>query len=220
MRNLWIAALAEYAVRSRLIAEEERIYSTNLLLNVLQLDDYEEPEDKEEVRRKAEDLETILKELLDDAVSRNLIEDSVVYRDLFDTKVMNCFVPRPSEVIRNFNERYQESPQKATDYFYEISKASDYIRTYRISKDIKWKAKTTYGDLDITINLSKPEKDPKARNRPVIPSASSAWKTRDTQAESIIPQGKITGSCRFRSWVRTGDSSIRPMCILMSTAFC
>ncbi|MBQ7581782.1 MAG: galactose-1-phosphate uridylyltransferase, partial [Lachnospiraceae bacterium] len=172
MRNLWIAALAEYAVRSRLIAEEERIYSTNLLLNVLQLDDYEEPEDKEEVRRKAEDLETILKELLDDAVSRNLIEDSVVYRDLFDTKVMNCFVPRPSEVIRNFNERYQESPQKATDYFYEISKASDYIRTYRISKDIKWKAKTTYGDLDITINLSKPEKDPKA-----IAAAKSAKQT-------------------------------------------
>lgn len=172
MRNLWIAALAEYAVRSRLIAEEERIYSTNLLLNVLQLDDYEEPEDKEEVRRKAEDLETILKELLDDAVSRNLIEDSVVYRDLFDTKVMNCFVPRPSEVIRNFNERYQESPQKATDYFYEISKASDYIRTYRIAKDIKWKAKTTYGDLDITINLSKPEKDPKA-----IAAAKSAKQT-------------------------------------------
>ena len=82
MRNLWIAALAEYAVRSRLITEEERIYSTNLLLDVLQLDDYAEPEDQDEVLRRADDLETILKALLDDAVSRNLIEDSVVYRDL------------------------------------------------------------------------------------------------------------------------------------------
>lgn len=172
MRNLWIAALAEYAVRSRLITEEERIYSINLLLDVLQLDDYAEPEDQDEVLRRADDLETILKALLDDAVSRNLIEDSVVYRDLFDTKIMNCFVPRPSEVIRNFNERYQDSPQKATDYFYEISKASDYIRTYRIAKDIKWKAKTPYGDLDITINLSKPEKDPKA-----IAAAKSAKQT-------------------------------------------
>ena len=172
MRNLWIAALAEYAVRSRLITEEERIYSTNLLLDVLQLDDYAEPEDQDEVLRRADDLETILKALLDDAVSRNLIEDSVVYRDLFDTKIMNCFVPRPSEVIRNFNERYQDSPQKATDYFYEISKASDYIRTYRIAKDIKWKAKTPYGDLDSTINLSTPEKDPNA-----IAAAKSAKQT-------------------------------------------
>ncbi len=172
MRNLWIAALAEYAVRSGLITEEERIYSTNLLLDVLKLDDYETPEDQDEIVRRANDLETILKNLLDDAVSRNLIEDSIVYRDLFDTKIMNCFVPRPSEVIRNFNERYQISPQEATDYFYKISKASDYIRTYRIAKDIKWKAKTPYGELDITINLSKPEKDPKA-----IAAAKSAKQT-------------------------------------------
>lgn len=162
MRDLYIAALAEYAVSSGLIPEEERIYSTNLLLDVLGLHEYEKPSEEGKVRELAKDLEAILKFLLDDAVSRGLIEDSIAYRDLFDTKIMNCFVPRPAEVIRNFKEKYQKSPQEATDDFYRLSKASDYIRTYRIAKDIKWKVPTSYGDLDITINLSKPEKDPKA----------------------------------------------------------
>ncbi len=162
MRDLYIAALAEYAVSSGLIPEEERIYSTNLLLDVLDLHEYEKPSEEGKVRELAKDLEAILKFLLDDAVSRGLIEDSIAYRDLFDTKIMNCFVPRPAEVIRNFKEKFQKSPQEATDDFYRLSKASDYIRTYRIAKDIKWKVPTSYGDLDITINLSKPEKDPKA----------------------------------------------------------
>ncbi|MBR3643947.1 MAG: UDP-glucose--hexose-1-phosphate uridylyltransferase, partial [Parasporobacterium sp.] len=162
MRDLYIAALAEYAVANGLIPEEERIYSVNLLLDVLQTDTYEEPADPEEVKRLSEDLEGILAFLLDDAVKRGLVEDSIAYRDLYDTKIMNCFVPRPAEVIRNFQKKYAVSPQDATDYFYQLSKVSDYIRTYRIAKDIKWKTKTPYGDLDITINLSKPEKDPKA----------------------------------------------------------
>ncbi len=162
MRDLYIAALAEYAVSSGLIPEEERIYSTNLLLDVLGLHEYEKPSEEGKVRELAKDLEAILKFLLDDAVSRGLIEDSIAYRDLFDTKIMNCFVPRPAEVIRKFKEKFQKSPQEATDDFYRLSKASDYIRTYRIAKDIKWKVPTSYGDLDITINLSKPEKDPKA----------------------------------------------------------
>ncbi len=162
MRNRNIAALAEYAIQKGLIEKEERIYSINLLLDVLSLDEYEEPSDEKAVKETAQDLESILKFLLDDAVKRGLIEDSIVYRDLFDTKIMNCFVARPSEVVRKFNEKFRRSPQEATDYFYELSKASDYIRTYRIAKDVKWQTDTPYGKLDITINLSKPEKDPKA----------------------------------------------------------
>ena len=158
-----IAALAEYAVQKGLIGEEERIYSINLVLGILKLDEYEEPEDKEEIRKKTEDLEQLLKEICDYAAEHKLLEnDSVVYRDLFDTQVMNCIVPRPSEVIRTFWEKYQSSPKEATDYFYELSKASDYIRDYRIKKDIKFVYASEYGDMDITINLSKPEKDPKA----------------------------------------------------------
>ena len=162
MRDQYIAALAEYAIQNGLIPEADRIYATNLLLDILQLDEYEEPADRAAVSNLAKNLEEILKFLLDDAISRGLIEDSIVYRDLFDTKMMNCFVARPSEVISVFREKYTQSPQEATDYFYDLSKASDYIRTYRIAKDIKWKTNTPYGDLDITINLSKPEKDPKA----------------------------------------------------------
>lgn len=161
MRDLYIAALAQYAVNNNLISEEERIYSINLLLDVLQLDEYEKPE-SDEINRLSENLENILKVLLDDAVERGLIEDSVVFRDILDTKMMNCFTKRPTEVIREFYAKYELSPKEATDYFYQISRASDYIRTYRIAKDIKWVTDTPYGPLDITINLSKPEKDPKA----------------------------------------------------------
>ena len=162
MRDLYIAALAEYAVNNKLILEDEKIYSINLLLDVLHLEEYVRPENDDEVHRLSENLEGILKYLLDDAVSRGLIEDSVVFRDILDTKMMNCFVKRPSEIIREFKSLYSNSPLEATNYFYQISKASDYIRTYRIAKDVKWVAKTEYGDMDITINLSKPEKDPKA----------------------------------------------------------
>lgn len=161
--NKYIAALSQYAVDEELIKEEERIYSVNLLLDVLRLDEYEEPENKDEIKELSKNLEKILSAFNDYAYENGLIEEnSVVYRDLFDTKVMNCFCPRPSEVIRVFNEKYAISPKEATDYFYKISKASDYIRTYRISKDIKWIYSSEYGDMDITINLSKPEKDPKA----------------------------------------------------------
>ena len=141
-----------------LISEEEKIYSTNLILDVLKLDDYEEPEENYE---KVE-LEPVLKELLDYAVEKGLIEDSVVYRDLFDTRLMNCLVPRPSQVIKTFKEKYAASPEEATNYYYKLSRDSDYIRRYRVCKDMKWVTKTEYGDIDITINLSKPEKDPKA----------------------------------------------------------
>lgn len=153
-----IKKLVTYGIETGLISEEEKIYSTNLILDVLKLDDYEEPEESYE---KVE-LEPVLKELLDYAVEKGLIEDSVVYRDLFDTRLMNCLVPRPSQVIKTFKEKYAASPEEATNYYYKLSRDSDYIRRYRVCKDMKWVTKTEYGDIDITINLSKPEKDPKA----------------------------------------------------------
>jgi UDPglucose--hexose-1-phosphate uridylyltransferase len=107
-------------------------------------------------------LEDVLADLLDEAVAKELIEDSVVYRDLFDTRLMNCLCPRPATVQKTFWEEYEKSPQDATDYFFNLSRNSDYIRTYRVKKDKKWTVDTDYGTLDITINLSKPEKDPKA----------------------------------------------------------
>ncbi len=143
--------------------ENERIYSINMLLDVLKLDEYNPCDDEDKVIALSSDLEAILQFIDDYACDRGLIEEnSVVYRDLFDTRVMNCFVRRPSEVIRIFNEKYAVSPKEATDFYYEYSKNSDYIRTYRIAKDIKWVYESEYGDIDITINMSKPEKDPKA----------------------------------------------------------
>ena len=104
----------------------------------------------------------MLKDLLDEAVRRGIIEDSIGYRDLFDTKLMNCLVPRPAQIQSEFWEKYETSPETATDYYYKLSQDSDYIRRYRIKRDRKWTVDTKYGTLDITINLSKPEKDPKA----------------------------------------------------------
>ncbi len=154
-----IKGLVEYGRNTGLLKEEDEIYARNQILEVLKLDEYEEPEGPVE----NSDLEKILKELLDYACETGVLEsDSVVYRDLFDTKLMNCLMPRPSEVTAEFWKRYEESPQAATDYFYKLSQDSDYIRRYRVCKDLKWKTATRYGDLDITVNLSKPEKDPKA----------------------------------------------------------
>ena len=163
MINTYISALAQYAVDRGLIEENERIYSINMLLDVLKLDEYNPCDDEDKVISLSSDLEAILQFIDDYACDRGLIEEnSVLYRDLFDTRVMNCFVRRPSEVIRIFNEKYAVSPKEATDFYYEYSKNSDYIRTYRIAKDIKWVYESEYGDIDITINMSKPEKDPKA----------------------------------------------------------
>ena len=109
------------------------------------------------------ELECILGEICDYAYENGILEENTVgYRDLFDTKVMALLVDRPSNIIRKFQALYKESPKKATDFYYKMSQDTDYIRRYRIAKDRKWIAPTEYGDLDITINLSKPEKDPKA----------------------------------------------------------
>lgn len=158
MLNESICKLVQYGIETGLTPECERNYTINLLLDIFKENDYIEPEE----RYTRLDLEEILKELLDEAVSRGLIEDSIVYRDLFDTKLMNCLMPRPAQVQKEFWEHYEKSPEEATDYYYKLSQDSDYIRSYRVKKDQKWTVKSVYGDIDITINLSKPEKDPKA----------------------------------------------------------
>ena len=153
-----IKKLVEYGIQTGLTPECERIYTTNLLLEIFKEDNYEDTEiDTENL-----ELEDILKNLLDEAVSRGLIEDSVVYRDLFDTMLMNCLLPRPAQIQREFKEKYDISPEEATKYYYKLSQNSDYIRRYRVKKDMKWTVDSPYGVIDITVNLSKPEKDPKA----------------------------------------------------------
>ncbi|MBE6546569.1 MAG: UDP-glucose--hexose-1-phosphate uridylyltransferase [Ruminococcaceae bacterium] len=153
-----IRQLVAYALRHKLIGEEDRIYITNSLLSALKLSEYTEEGSTEEAP-----LEEILSALCDYAVEQGLIEtDSVVFRDLFDTSLMGIVTPRPGEVIRSFTALYALSPKAATDYFYKLCQASDYIRTYRVEKDVKWTYSGEYGELDITINLSKPEKDPRA----------------------------------------------------------
>lgn len=154
-----IKKLLDYAIKNQLLKEEDSIFVTNRILEVLQIDDY--TPFAGEVS--SCDLEEILKEFLDYAAQKGLLaEDTVVYRDLFDTKIMACLLPLPSQVREKFWQLYEDSPQKATDYFYKFSQDSDYIRRYRIKKDKKWTVDSDYGEIDITINLSKPEKDPKA----------------------------------------------------------
>ena len=153
-----IKKLVEYGVQTGLTPECERTYTTNLLLEIFKEDDYEDVS----IEGEELDLEQILKALLDEAVARGLVEDSVVFRDLFDTKLMNCLLPRPAQVQKTFWEEYERSPEAATEFFYRFSQDSDYIRRYRVKKDMKWKVDSPYGEIDITINLSKPEKDPKA----------------------------------------------------------
>ena len=158
MLNKNIRDLVEYGLRTGLVPACERNYTINLLLDLFREDEYAEPAEAPV----CEELEQILKGLLDEAVQRGIIEDSIGCRDLFDTKIMNCLMPRPAQVQETFWKKYEESPEAATDYFYQLSQNSDYIRRYRIKKDRKWTVDSPYGTIDITINLSKPEKDPKA----------------------------------------------------------
>lgn len=156
-----IRKLVQYGLQTGLITEADKIYTTNRLLELFHLD---EPEDgEEEPGMSVDELEEVLSAMMDYAYEQGIMtENSIVYRDLFDTKIMSMLMPRPGEVIRKFHELYEKSPREATDFFYKLSQDSDYIRRYRIVKDQKWVAPTKYGDLDVTINLSKPEKDPKA----------------------------------------------------------
>lgn len=160
-----IKKLVCYGLEKQLFAPRDEIYVTNMLIDALGLDEFDCDECYENV-----DLEQTLSAILDYAVEKGIIEDDITSRDLFDTKLMGLMMPRPSEVEREFFSRYEQSPEAATDYYHDLSRNSDYIRTYRIAKDIKWISKTEYGDLDITINLSKPEKSLKeimaAKNAP------------------------------------------------------
>ena len=153
-----ISKLVQYGIQNSLIKEADKIYATNRILEILQLDEFEDCE----ISDCELDLEQILKEILDFACEKGLTEDNIISRDLFDTKIMGCIVPPPHDVIEKFEMLYKSSPKLATEWYYKFSQDTDYIRRYRIKKDLRWKAETEYGELDISINLSKPEKDPKA----------------------------------------------------------
>ena len=155
--NKEINRLINFALQKELIKKEDIIYSSNMLIAALGIDDFEPIE----INEKLNSAYSILDNILNFAVKHNIIENTAAERNLFDTKIMNCLMPRPSEVIDKFNKLYASSPKAATDYYYNLSIASNYIRKNRIDKNIIWKTSTPYGDLDITINLSKPEKDPK-----------------------------------------------------------
>lgn len=156
--NYTIGELVEYAIEKELIKEEDRDYSTARLMKALGLSDYK----KQQITDKRP-LSDILADALDYAYSAGLIEEnSVVYRDLFDTELMGLLMDRPSAVNARFKELYSRDPRLATDYFYNLACSSNYIRTDRIKRDMKWQTASKYGDIDITVNLSKPEKDPKA----------------------------------------------------------
>lgn len=155
-----IKRLIQYGLKHELFTKDDEIFIRNGLLDVLNLDEYEDFEIEDENLNTPTE---ILGNILDYAFNNGILEsNSPIYRDLLDTKIMGVLMPRPSEVIREFYNRYKESKESATSYLYNISKACDYVRTDRIAQNLVWKSSTEYGDLDITINLSKPEKDPKA----------------------------------------------------------
>ena len=159
MINAAVSKLATYALRTGLIDECEYTWAINTILDVLKLDGYTDPgQEWGEI-----DLAAVLDELLDDAHARGVLaENSVVYRDLFDTELMGRLTPRPAQVVEKFQTLCAKDPVEATNWYYQFSQDANYIRRDRIAKDMQWKAPTEYGELDITINLSKPEKDPKA----------------------------------------------------------
>ena len=158
-RDAAISKLISYALHTGLIQPCETTWTVNTVLDALKLDSFSGPEPRDE----AVELAPVLEALLDDAHQRGVLEeDSVVYRDLLDTELMGRLTPRPAQVIERFQALYREDPKKATDWYYQFSQDTNYIRRDRIAKDMQWKAPTEYGELDITINLSKPEKDPKA----------------------------------------------------------
>ena len=156
MINTYIASLVQYGLRTGLIDSADQTYITNQILQLMELDSYE-PAAPVKIQ-----LNEILAGFLKDAVDRGLCDDNITAKDLFDTKLMGILTPLPREVRAKFRMLYEESPEKATDWFYKFSQDTDYIRRYRIEKDVRWKTSTEYGNLDITINLSKPEKDPRA----------------------------------------------------------
>ena len=153
----YIDSLVSYAMNNGLADPLDHQVLTNRILDILRKDDYEPSNETQ-----TEDLEEILGGLLDYAVAKGICDDGITAKDIFDTRIMGAVTPMPREVIRTFREKYAKNPVEATDWYYKFSCDTDYIRRYRIAKDMRWKYASDYGELDITINLSKPEKDPKA----------------------------------------------------------
>ena len=153
----YIDSLVSYAMNNGLADPLDHQVLTNRILDLLQKEDYEPSNETQ-----TEDLEEILAGLLDYAVSKGICDDGITAKDIFDTRIMGAVTPMPREVIRTFREKYARNPVEATDWYYKFSCDTDYIRCYRIKKDMRWKYPSQYGEIDITINLSKPEKDPKA----------------------------------------------------------
>lgn len=154
--NTYINQLISYAFKHHMIEAEDKNYAINLLLDLFHIKDFHEEDIKEDICCRE-----VLNHMLDYAIEQGLIEDTITQRDLFDTRIMNCVMPRPSEVIRDFRHHYEHSPKEATDAYYQLSIASQYIRQDRTDKNIRFQHTSLYGNLEITINLSKPEKDPK-----------------------------------------------------------
>ena len=158
-----IIRLVSYGINTGLIEIEDKTYVVNTLMEIYNLTEPDGDYDMTLTDDNEKNLEEILKNLLDLAYKKELFpENTITYRDLFDVKLMSVLVKRPSEIIKDFWRDYDISAERATDNYYKLSCDSDYIRRYRIKKDLKWQTTTEYGDIDITINLSKPEKDPKA----------------------------------------------------------
>ena len=158
MINTYITELVNYGIANGLIEEYDRIYAVNRLTELMELDEYIEPTGVPAPR----DLHLILEDMMNRAFEHGVMKsDTTAYKDLFDTKIMGAITPPPSVVIKKFNELLAKSSKDATDWYYAFSEATNYIRTDRIAKDVKWIAPTEFGDIDITINLSKPEKDPR-----------------------------------------------------------
>ncbi|MBR3935686.1 MAG: UDP-glucose--hexose-1-phosphate uridylyltransferase [Oscillospiraceae bacterium] len=161
----YIDALVSYAMNTGLAQPEDHRVLVNRILDLLEKPDYE-PSDEPQ----PDDIEDILKGILEYAVENGLCDDNITAKDIFDTRIMGAITPMPREIIRMFYEKYKNDPVEATDWYYKFSCDTDYIRRYRIKKDMRWKYECEYGELDVTINLSKPEKDPKAiaaaRNAP------------------------------------------------------
>ena len=190
-------SLLDYAKNCGLLDALDETFARNALLAELKLESYEK-------QTAHYDFPACLNLLCDYAAEQGLIHDTIAERDLFDTRLMGCLTPRPSEVVRKFRSLYQESPKAATDYFYKLSQDCNYIRRDRIAKDERWTAQTKYGELEISINLSKPEKTRailrrrSSKKRRGIRSVFFAWRTSAMRARSRTRRGRICASCRSR----------------------
>ena len=206
----YIDSLVSYAMNTGLAEPEDHQVLVNRLLDLLGKPDYE-PSDEPQ----SEDLEEILAGILDYAVEKGLCDDGITAKDIFDTRIMGALTPMPREVIRTFREKYAEDPVKATDWYYKLSCDTDYIRRYRIAKDMRWKYESEYGELDITINLSKPEKDPKA-----IAAAKNAPQTAYPKCQLCVENegyaGRMNHPARANHRIVPIEVCGRPWCLQYS----